>query len=197
MGIATTVTISSVDYNVYGLTSNPVGDATSYLAGILGAADFAALSADDQARALVSATKWLDRLQWSGAPTDPDTPQPLAFPRTGLPTCRGITYADNIVPDPIVQAMFELAEILAADATAQNSSGQGSNIKKVGAGSAQVEFFQPTINSASDTRLPQVAQDLVACFLAGSATNKATATGTGNSSAFDEDDFDKSGDGFY
>ena len=198
MGIATTVTIGANTYNVYGLTADPLQDTTDYLAGRFGAVAFAGLATDDLRRqVLISATRWLDRLQWAGAPTDLSTPQPLAFPRTGLPQCDGIAYTDSEVPDPIVEAMFELAEIIAADATQQDSNGQGSNIKSVEAGSASVEFFTPTIGSGSDTRLPRAAHDLVRCFLSGTAIGKATGTGDTNTSAFDPCDFERSGDGFY
>lgn len=196
MGTTATVTIDAVSYDVYALTADPVQDTIDYLAGKLGASSFAALSADDQKRALVSATRWLDRLQWTGSPTDTTTPQPLEHPRTGLIDCNSVAIDDSEVATGVVEAMFELAEIIAADSTTQNSSGQGSNIKSVGAGSAQVEFFRPTIGSAADTRLPTVAQDLIRCFLAGTTITKATATGTGNSSAFDSDDFERS-EGYY
>lgn len=193
MAIVTTVTIATVTYSVYGLTADPVGDADDYLNAKIGATAWAAASVDDRARALVSATRWLDRVSnFSGTKTV--STQPLEWPRDGA-TCGSTAITDGTIPDDIALAEFELALALTNDAAAQDASGQGSNVKRAKAGSAEVEFFSSTIGTSADTKLPTVAHDLIKCLLdgSGSAFGGGFASGADCSSSFDDTDFGRSG----
>ncbi len=196
MAIATTVTIATIVYDVYGLTADPVGDATDYLNAKLGASAWATASADDQARAIVSAARWIDRVStFSGTKTV--STQELEWPRDNA-TCGTTAVADGTTPDDLALAEFELALILIGDSTAQDASSQGSNVKRAKAGSAEVEFFGATTNTSADTKLPSPAHDMLKCFLTGATGSIAGgfATGTNNASEFCEDDFGLSG-GLY
>jgi len=196
MAIATTITLAGISYDVYGLTSSPVVDADSYLNAKLGATTWAAASADDKARALVSAARWLDRVSaFSGDKTSAS--QALEWPRDGA-YCGTTAIADGTIPDAVAQAEFELAFILIGDSSAQDASGQGSNVKRVKAGSAEVEFFDATIGTFDDTRLPTAAHDLLKCLFSGASTNLGggTAYGTDGDSSFTEEDYGRSG-GYY
>lgn len=196
MAIATTVTIAAVVYDVYGLTSDPVGDADDYLNAKLGATAWAAASADDRARAIVSAARWIDRvLTFSGEKTVAS--QELEWPRDGA-ACSGTAIADGTIPDDVALAEFELAFILIGDATAQDASSQGSNVKSAKAGSAEVVFFGATIGTSDDTKLPSPAHDMLKCLTSGAGTNigGGNAYGVDGSSSFDADDYGRSG-GYY
>lgn len=65
-----TVTISAVDYTIYGELTG-AGSLTAYAGGSLQFyATFAAASSDNQKRALVEATRFLDRQLWQGSKVD-------------------------------------------------------------------------------------------------------------------------------
>lgn len=114
--------------------------------------------------------------------------QEAAHPRTGLVTCGGVAVDENTVALQVEEAQIELAFDLTQDTTLESKSNQGSNIKKVGAGSAQVEFFNPTLDGAS--RFPSIVQELLRCFLGGGDQSRsgAIATGTCHESQFDDCD---------
>jgi hypothetical protein len=196
MAIATTVTIAAIVYDVYGITSDPVGDADDYLNAKLGATTWAAASADDRARAIVSAARWIDRVStFSGTKTV--AAQELEWPRDSA-TCGTTAIADGTIPDDVALAEFELAFILIGDATAQDASSQGSNVKRAKAGSAEVEFFNATTGTSSDTKLPDPAHDMLKCLLTGAGNSIAGgfSSGTDNDSDFCDTDFELNG-GYY
>lgn len=199
MGLVSTVTIGTDVFSVYALTADPVADATSFWNGRLGAdsAAWTAATSDNKKRALVMASDWIDRALgelFSGEKTVDS--QPRAFPRDGASYC-GVAVADGTTPDALAYATFWLAGQLLLDATLASGSGSGSNIKQAVAGSASVTFFQPTINSTKDTRLPITAMDYLKCLLsgAGSAAGVGMASGVDGSSAFSPCDFQRS-DGY-
>lgn len=191
MGMISTVTIGAVTHSVYAITSNAVQDADDYLNARLGATAWASASADDKKRALVSSARWIDRVvTFSG--TETVAGQPRAWPRDGA-TCGSTAIADGTVPDDLAYAEFELAFILIVDATKQDSSTQGSNVKSVGAGSASISFFSSTIGTNQDTPLPAVAWDLIKCLI-GSTIGYAIglSSGVDEDSGFSPTDFDRS-----
>lgn len=168
------VTINGYDYPVYADTDF----ADQYLAGDVSRwPEWDALEADDQARALVSATRLLQRQTWkAGAP-------PLDGP-----------------PEVVQQATALLAVDIALKPTLGDNGSTGSNVKAVGAGSARVEFFAPVTGTA----LPSAAFDLLRGLL-GSAPGTmddpaldATAYGSHNCqrSRFDSSDYGRLGDGY-
>ena len=93
------------------------------------------------------------------------------------------------MPDPLALATFWLAGQLLVDADGAGGDGTGSNVKSAKAGTAKVEFFTATDGS----RLPLTAHDYIGCYLTGNITIiTPSATGTDNSSAFCDEDFDRS-----
>ena len=168
MAIISTITISTVVYSVYALTSDPVQDADDYLAVKIGSTWSTATELQKQ-QALISAARFMDRaVFWSGDKTV--AAQPREWPRDGATDgCNGsAAVADGTTPDAIAHGEFELADLLFLDATIQASTGTGSNVKKVKAGSAEVEFFTGTSGTLEETRLPTQVNDLVSCFIEGS-----------------------------
>ncbi|GAF71788.1 unnamed protein product, partial [marine sediment metagenome] len=120
--------------------------------------------------------------------------QPLAWPRDGATNgCTGVAVADGTTPDEMAFAQYELAQILFDDATVAASAGTGSNIKRVKAGSAEVEFVGATIGTTADTRLPTIVNDLAGCFVDGISTTLGGSYGTESGDVgYCKDDFDKS-----
>ena len=194
MAVIDTVTIGTDTFSVYALVATEaVANTDTFWNGRLGAERTAweAASADDKARALVAAADWIDRaLIFTGDKTV--STQARAWPRDGATNgCTEEAITDGTTPDDIFYAQAWLAGVVLADNAAAASSGEGSNVKKVKAGSAAVEFFSPTTGTSDDTRLPQVAHDFTRCYTdAGTSAGIAgpTASGTGQESSFGEDD---------
>lgn len=187
-----TITISAVNYNVYGLgNADPVQDADDYFAAVFGET-WSGLTTLQKQQAIISARRLLDKaILWSGSKTL--SSQDTEWERDGATNgCTGEAVPDGTIPDAIAYGQFELAGLIAIDPSILTSTGTGTNTKRVKAGSAEVEFFQPTIGTSDATRLPQAVHDLVACYAEGaggvSPTGGSFASGTGDSSAFDDCD---------
>jgi len=162
-GVIATLTISGTNYSVYALTSDALDDANDYFAAHIDAAEWTAATDDTKKKALVSSFRMIEREIWSGSKLV--SSQPTQWPRTGA-TKNGEVVADGI-PDDIVLGEFEFALVLLKNAKAANLPNTASNIKSVGAGSAQVEFFYPL--TGTTLRWPLPVNDLLAPYLAGSA----------------------------
>ena len=185
--MATVVTVSLTgNPSVYAIGADAVVDANSYLGARIGSDAWSSASSSDKKKALVSAARFIDRaVSWSGKKTV--SSQPLQWPRDGA-TCDSESVTDGTIPDEFAYAEFEMALILLGDSAAQDSTGTGSNIKSVKAGSARVEFFSSSVGSSSDTRLPTTVNDLVGCYIDGSVSFGSSSSGTSETSSFDCDD---------
>ena len=168
-----TVDIGGETFNIYGEHDTDAGGiqaATNYFLASPHAAAFQAASSDTQKQYLVTATRMLDRQRWVGTRTDTATPQPLEWPRTGVPSKEGISFPDDEVPLDIILGSYELANALLGDAAVQSSQDSGSNTKrakrKVGDLEIEDEYFRPTFGGLAG-RFPTIVQELVGCFLAG------------------------------
>ena len=186
----TVITIGTSMYDVYGTEAG----LKSYLGGRLGADAYDNASGNDRKRAMVMAARWIDREKWQGTLTDSITPQPLAFPRTGITDCEGNAVGVSTIPDDVINASYELVLILLGDPTAASKSSQGGNIKSVGAGSAQVSFFRAGAADGSGSIgvgiFPVEAQKLLRCYLQSAASlSGPTITGTSQPSHFGDCDY--------
>lgn len=196
MAVIETLTIGADTFKVYALTDgNAAAETTTFWNGRLGAeADAwnAAVAAanDDELRALVAAADWVDRaLNFTGSETT--LGQPRAWPRDSAQNC-GESVPDGTTPDDMFYAQAWLAGLLLVDNAASTSEGEGSNIRKVGAGTATVQFFIPTKGTVSDVRLPQVAHDYTKCYTEAALSGGiggAISSGTDTDSSFCEKDF--------
>lgn len=188
MSSVSTVTISGNAYSVYGTEA----ELKQYLAGRLGTDAYDNASSTDRKKAMVQATRWLDTLQWQGSPTDLVTPQPLAWPRTGMVDCNEEPVPDTVIPDELCAALGELVLVILGDSAASDQASTAKNIKRVGAGSAMVEFFRAgdAQGNSSGTPLPTQAWRLIKCFTgAGDQANSGViSTGTDERSQFDDCD---------
>lgn len=188
MGQIVTVTIGTGSYSVYALTSNALSDANNYFLADSAGTSWASASADDRKKALVTAFRLFERLHWDGAKQVGG--QVTQFPRTGL-SCDGESVPDGI-PDRLVQGEFEMALLILTDPTILANKTTRSDVRRVQAGTAAVEFFlAPT---GEETILPTVVMQLVSCFLSGAANSIgiAFASGVDLDSVFTDTDFERS-----
>ena len=161
------VTIGAIVYDIYGTEA----DAEEYFAASLEASAWNDATVLQKQQALVTGTRWIDRLDWQGAKTS--DAQPLEFPRTGIDG-----LADTWEPE---EANYELALALLVDSSLDKTATTGSNTKRVKAGSAEVEFFKPT----DGLSFPTIVQQLIGQYLASSAgLSVGLASGTDEESAF-------------
>lgn len=87
-----------------------VAEADAYFEDRLDVAAWTTASAAEKAKALVTATSYLDSLEWTGTAVSPE--QPLAFPRIGSyfdPRLGMNVNFDVNVPNRILLATYELA----------------------------------------------------------------------------------------
>ena len=104
-----TVTLVST---VGGASSNSylsVADGDTIAEYRLGTLAWSSATADDKARALISATSALDQLSWIG--TRASDTQALAWPRDDA-DCGDWSFTNQTIPGPIRTATFDLAEAL-------------------------------------------------------------------------------------
>ncbi len=141
--------------------------AVDYIGAMLGASADAwrALSADNKARSLVVATRYLDTAPWQGTATLSGTT--LQWPRSGVLNADGTAVDSATVPAAIVNATFELAALVADDPDIVASFDTGSNVQAVNAGGGVgVVFFNPTSSrTGTASKMPVVVQRLVGRYL--------------------------------
>lgn len=163
-----TITISGNSENIYG----DLAGANAYFSLSIRSTNWDTGTSTTKQKALVSATRWMDRV--------------------GLVDSNGDTLApvsdDTGIDTAVQQGCYELAAYLLGDSTAADQSDTGSNVKVAKAGSASVEFFRPESGSI----FPEAALRLLAPYLAptiSSSTGMASYGGTvDDSSVFDADD---------
>ena len=129
-----------------------------------------ALSTNEKARMLVASTRRIDFFQFKGVRANPG--QETKWPRQNdgdaesLPD--DVVSSGTTIPDPIEEATALLAGTIAqnpAAASVQHPNAGRESIKKVKAGTAEVEFFNSQATSAGATNAiaanSLVAQELV------------------------------------
>lgn len=153
------VVIAGVTYTILGEHTG-AGSATEYLGAALHATAWAAASSDDQKKALVSATRTFDRMEWSAAYD---------------------THAERDAVLAIKQASWELAAALLVDA--QGAAGAGGNVQSIAAKGLSITFFSPRVAG----ELPVIVMDLIVDYLARTAGAYGTpyASGTDEETAFE------------
>jgi hypothetical protein len=91
-----------------------VADATTYFDNRLDASDWTAATADNKAAALITATSWLDTVEFYGDRSA--TTQALKWPRTDV-TCDGVEATASFIPREIKDATCEAALALLRNPT--------------------------------------------------------------------------------
>lgn len=118
MTVTVTATVGSASANSY-ITVATGDDMTGLYLGTLA---WSSASTDNKGRALIMATRYLDELDWIGSRAS--TTQALAWPRNDA-ECGELSYANSVIPQPIKQACFDLAEALLSSPTLLGGSGAG------------------------------------------------------------------------
>ncbi len=148
---------------------------------------------DDRKRRLADATRYIERQRWKGTRSGAGGTT-LAFPRTDLTEADGETTAsDGYQLARVAQAVFELAALIAEDPSALSEADQSSNIKRMKAGSAELELFGPTsVRAGTAATLPTVVQSLLGMWLLGAGLSAVAggsfgglATGSRSDSLFE------------
>lgn len=98
-----------------------VATASDFADDRLGTLNWTTASADDRAKALLTATARLDELQWVGSRAT--TTQALAWPRLEASCCEK-SYDSETIPPEVEAACFDLAELLLGNATAFSTVAQ-------------------------------------------------------------------------
>ena len=116
--------------------------------------------------------------------------QSILHPRIGLVDCDAQPIGSLDLAQSLKDAQIELAYDLSQDAGVETQKNTGSNIKKVGAGSAQVEFFRASNQAGESSRFPTVVQELIKCFIGSgtTTTSGSSASGVDHCSQFDTND---------
>lgn len=118
MPVTVTATPGSASANSY--ISVATGDDLANV--YLGTLAWSSASTDNKGRALIMATRYLDELDWIGSRAS--TTQALAWPRTDA-QCGDWSYSSTVIPQPIKQACFDLAEALLTTPTLLSGKGAG------------------------------------------------------------------------
>jgi len=111
--------------------------------------------AETKKACLITATRLLDeQFDWFGRVVN-DT-QRLLWPRDGVYDLNGYEIDDEVIPEKLQQATAELARLLlASDRTADNDA-EAQGIKRVKAGSVEVEFDNPQSKTIPDAVVAMV-----------------------------------------
>lgn len=92
-------------------------------------------------------------------------PSTLAWPRSGLVDAAGQAVDANTIPPEVTEGFLTLAGLIGQRPALAAGAQTGSNIERVRAGSAEVQFFRPT----SGTLFPRALLDLFGIYLTGAA----------------------------
>lgn len=154
-------------------------DATSWLG----------LSADDQKRALIQATRLIEEQIWQGtANPSGNTGTTLSWPRSNVTDQFGVAVDATTVPTGIVNGCFELAAILASNPSVITRPDPNLLVSSAGQGADHVSFFRAPA-SRNFTSLPIVVQRLVGQYLAAvNAVNYGLSYGVSGDQDGDDDD---------
>ncbi len=189
----TTITIGGNQYVSYASVAE--ADAR-LLVDPVRAAAWAALTADQKGVNLVAGTNRLDLEVYSGQKLV--EAQPNQWLRTGA-LCNGVVVPDDTLPQQIEDGTIVMAGSIAIDPAASANGTAPQNIRRVGAGSAQVEFFtsQRTASFSLAASVPD-AFAIIRCLLrgAGVGVGSGMASGTDGQSIFGDPNYPDLTDGF-
>lgn len=160
-----TVQIDSLPFETYA----DLATADEYLAGDFGATAWREELNDDdnKSRALVTATRILNRMPWSA---DRDWPRPgTDDTETGT------------IPQPVIDASIVLAKLIYNGSKVDDQADIATGIRRQKAGSVEVEYFIP---STEPQRLPVAVEELIAPFLATVSFGGSLASGVCEPSSF-------------
>lgn len=194
----TTITVGGQTLDVYASTA----ELKAYAAGVLLPSGVTFTTDNDRLkRLLVTVTRLFERTAWVGTPTDLVTPQPLAWPRTGVVDRNGQAVADSVLPSDVEDGFLEMCVFLDTDTTglaALLTGTVGSNVKRTRTkrkvGDLETEDEQENFlgtgrgSGIQAPRWPDSVLGFLKPFLSsqGSTVGAPTVSGTGQKSAFQD-----------
>ena len=153
----------TLDVTVGGATANSyIGEsaASDYFDERLNTGAWDAASPDDRARALISATRWVDTQGFIGDKAT--TAQALAWPRRDVPD-----IADDVIPVLVQQAVCEVAlALLAAGGTDLLAVDGATGVKRKKVDVLETEYFGPDDRPTGMEKVPHAIR-LLAPYLDG------------------------------
>ena len=177
------VVISGNTYDAY----RSLAEHEVYLEAQITATTFQGSTDDDaKGRAIITATRFLDRQEWQGSKADQY--QDHEFPRTGLTYADGSEVPSDAVPIEVLDAESELAAVLMDGTDIQGvANPTAQTIQSLRAGSAAITYFR---GEELITRFPLIVHELLGRWLLGAGSGLvAVATGTDGEDEFEEDRF--------
>lgn len=163
-----------------------VADADTYFADAIHASAWDSATSATKSKALVTATRYIDRQTWQGEPAADDPAEnALAWPRSGVTDRYGdaVTPTD-VLPADVKVATYELALALIEDTTLQSSSSADRDAKRLRAGEVEIEYF----TRRAQGRFPQIIQELLGQYMAKSFSSAGAVYGTDGVSLYDDGD---------
>lgn len=156
----TIITIYDIDYVAYATLEE--ADARLAVDPVRGPA-WRNLDAIARKIAIVAGTNRLDLLIWKGSKTG-GAEQRNAWPRTGVTYPDGTPVPPDALPYEIEVACILLAGSIASDPTIADIGSTASNIKKLQAGRASIEYFR---NEQGVPLQDETVFDIIQWFLSG------------------------------
>lgn len=168
-----------------------VANANTYFEDLIHADSWASATSETRSKALITATKMLDRRYWAGTKYQAAPTQVLDWPRSGITDPEGVEVAEDTVPQFILDATCELALALVEDSSLQSAEDSDS-IRSIRTGTVSVEFFGSKATDFMSTGFPQIVQELINYYLAGANDFSGPfASGTDNESELEDFDRDR------
>lgn len=178
-----TVTIGSSTYDVY----QDVTQADEYFNGSSSFNDWDALTTDEKARSLVSATRTIDRQSWQGEKEIDG--QELEFPRTGVEDCSGADVEAATTLAKVEEASLLLALDIGTGGSAETNATTEDLTQTLKAGSVMITRFRADATTTVASRFPLPVMELIGCYFA--AANASIIAGSlsygTDGEAFDDD----------
>ena len=139
---------AAIDATLSGASANSyvtLAGANTYFETVPDSSTWTSKTDDQKNRALISATRWIDALNFYGDRCT--TTQALKWPRDEY-TVDGIDLACSLIPEPIKIATYELARALANDTDAiTGTTGTSGIYDQVELGELKVKYNKPSQTS--------------------------------------------------
>lgn len=138
-----TITIAGVDYVSYA----SVAEADAYLnADFTRDPSWEIISTENKGKHLITATRRLNILNWQGLKAGGADAQADAWPRINVTYKDGTPVTTVDVPQEVEAATILMAHTIATNSAASQAGSSGNNnIKRLQAGSANLEYFRPGV----------------------------------------------------
>ena len=136
-------------------------EADDYLSDHVDVATWLAWDRIEQDRYLVTAARMIDRQVWQGTKYQQAPTQVMDWPRSGLTNEEDQAIDETTIPQFVKDAQCELTIAIGKDSAVQTERNTGSNIKRMKAGSAELELFG---TRTTGTRFPVIIHELLGLY---------------------------------